>query len=192
MQQWSADGTRQERSGWRDQALSRRHRDWGFNCPAVDLDFLMVEYNVGKPVGLIEYKHYLAREPNLQHATYRALAELANLSKLPFLIGWYWPDIWAFKIRPVNAIAAQSFQHGEILTEREFVRRIYRMRRLVLTEYLESFLKNELPPDDDEPADAPRTPAPVVNGGSLGARPQIQSRSERHEGWPPNGDLFGK
>ena len=58
MKNYSVDGVRQERTNWRDQELSARHRTWGFNCPAVDLDFLMVEYNIGKPVGLIEYKHF--------------------------------------------------------------------------------------------------------------------------------------
>lgn len=148
MQHWSHDGTRQERTGWRDASLSARHREWGFNCPAVDLDFLMVEYNIGKPVGLIEYKHHLARSPNIQHATYRALAELANVSQLPFLIAFYWPDIWAFRTHPVNAIALNWFAHGELITEYEFVRRLYRMRRRVLTRELESILKQTLPEEE--------------------------------------------
>lgn len=33
--------TAQERTGWRDEEISARHRIWGVNCPAVDLDFLM-------------------------------------------------------------------------------------------------------------------------------------------------------
>ena len=44
---------RQERSGWRDMRLSERHRRWGWNCPAVDLDHLrslgipLVSHNMG-------------------------------------------------------------------------------------------------------------------------------------------------
>src|SRR5262245_54940974 len=98
---YSADGVRKERTGWRDAEISQRHRMWGFNCPAVDLDFLMVEYNIGKPVGLVEYKHYCAAFPNVQHATYRALAELADVAMLPFVIAFYWPAIWAFVVHPV-------------------------------------------------------------------------------------------
>jgi len=30
--------------------LSDRHRQWGDDCPMVDLDFLMCEYNHGVPV----------------------------------------------------------------------------------------------------------------------------------------------
>ncbi len=34
---------RQERTGWRDEKISQRHREWGYNCPAVDLDFEVVD-----------------------------------------------------------------------------------------------------------------------------------------------------
>ena len=88
---------RAERTEWRDLDLSKRHRAWGFNCPAVDLDFLMVEYNLGKAVAIVEYKHFRARWPNLQHPTYRALADLADnynglAGGLPFFVVFYWPE----------------------------------------------------------------------------------------------------
>jgi hypothetical protein len=40
-------------SCWRDEAISQRHRLWGFNCPAVDIDFLMIEYDQGKPAACV-------------------------------------------------------------------------------------------------------------------------------------------
>ncbi len=148
MQNWSPDNVRQERTGWRDGQISERHRHWGFNCPAVDLDFLVVEYNLGKPVGLIEYKHHRAWTPNLAHATYRALTALADgyREPLPFLVAFYWPDIWAFRILPVNDYAHEHFETGETLSEREFVRRLYKLRRLTLTRHLEGTLNTTLPP----------------------------------------------
>lgn len=148
MQHWSRDNVRQERTGWRDEAISSRHRVWGFNCPAVDLDFLVAEYNVGKPVALIEYKHHRAWVPQLQHATYRALADLADGyrdSPLPFLVVFYWPDIWAFRILPVNDAAHDHFHTGETLSERDFVSRLYRLRRLVLAHELADKLNDALP-----------------------------------------------
>lgn len=148
MQAWSPDGVRQERTGWRDAGISARHRLWGFNCPAVDLDFLVAEYNIGKPVGLIEYKHFRASPPLLKHATYRALSDLADGYRndpLPFLIAFYWPEIWAFKILPVNVSANNHFHAGEILCEREFVMRLYRLRRLVLAAHLADKLSVEFP-----------------------------------------------
>lgn len=144
---------RVERTGWRDAALSARHRLWGFNCPAVDLDFLMVEYNIGKPVGLVEYKHHRAWEPDLRHPTYRALTELANIAGLPFLLAFYWPDIWAFRVTPVNQAAQAQFTENETLTERQFVTRLYRMRALVVRETVLANLFDVMP--DDALADLP-------------------------------------
>ena len=148
MQSYSADGTRQERTGWRDEEISNRHREWGFNCPAVDLDFLVAEYNFGKPVALIEYKHNRARPPVLKHATYRALSALADgysERPLPFVVAFYWPEVWAFKITPVNQAAKESFADGEMLTEYDFVRRLYRLRRLTIASELEGKLSKQLP-----------------------------------------------
>lgn len=148
MQSYSLDGVRQERTGWRDEGISQRHRTWGFNCPAVDLDFLVAEYNIGKPVALVEYKHHRARTPTLDHATYRALSALADgyrETPLPFLVAFYWPDIWAFRITPVNQSAKSNFKNEEILSEYDFVRRLYRLRRLTLSRELEGKLNRETP-----------------------------------------------
>lgn len=148
----SHDGTRLERTGWRDAAISSRHREWGFNCPAVDLDFLVAEYNIGKPVALVEYKHHGAKTPVYDHPTYRALADLADNyapNPLPFIVAFYWPDVWAFRITPVNAVARSFFENGLLLTEREYVRVLYRLRRLTLSRELEAMLNNILPFNDE-------------------------------------------
>lgn len=67
-----------ERTGWRDQEISRRHRRWGFHCMATDVDFLLVEHHVGMPIALVEYKHWRARPVNLDHPSYLALVALAD------------------------------------------------------------------------------------------------------------------
>lgn len=144
---WRDDGVRAERTGWRDEAISARHREWGFNCPAVDLDFFVAEYNLGKPVALIEYKHFRARPPVLEHATYRAIIDLANNHRrgpLPFVIAFYWPEVWAFKTTPVNDAARRHFI-DDIYSERDFVRVLYRMRRIVLSRELEGKLNTAVP-----------------------------------------------
>ena len=41
----------------RDAWLSGRHRVWGSNVPAMDLDFILAEYDKCVPVALIDYKH---------------------------------------------------------------------------------------------------------------------------------------
>ena len=128
---------RQERTGWRCQAISERHREWGFNCPAVDLDFLMAEYNYGKPVALIEYKDRRARLPDIRHATYRALAALANgyaEGALPFIVAFYDPDAWWFRVIPVNQAAIEHYRHcmDDVLSEQRFVKSLYLMRKRTL------------------------------------------------------------
>ncbi len=146
-QTYSKDGVRLERTHWRDEKISSRHRMWGFNCPAVDLDFLMVEYNLGKPVGVIEYKHFKAKQPDIKHPTYRALIELADLAKLPFMIVFYWPECWAFKVYPVNRIAREQFKVGEEMTELEYVEKLYSMRMLVVDKNVMAQLFNIKPPN---------------------------------------------
>lgn len=142
------DNVREERTGWRDNEISARHRMWGFNCPCVDLDFLVAEYNVGKPVALVEYKHKGARDPILEHPTYRALKLLADGysgGALPFMIAFYRKDIWAFKVMPVNNESAKWFKVGEVVTEREYVSRLYKMRNLILKANVLPHLFNVLP-----------------------------------------------
>lgn len=126
-----------EVTGWRDERISRRHRAWGFNCPAVDLDFVMCEYNSAKPCALIEYKMHTIKDLNAGHATYRALADLAtNYSggPLPFLIAFYNPDVWSFRVKLLNDAARAHYAgcEGKTLTERQFVESLYKLRRRTL------------------------------------------------------------
>ena len=132
MKEW-----RTERTGWRDEELSRRHGAWGFNCPAVDLDFVMLEYNHGKPCALVEYKHVKARQVDLTHATYRALIALADGysdGPLPCFIARYNPADWSFVVTPLNDKARVHYSHcnGGVLTEQRFVRSLHLLRKGVL------------------------------------------------------------
>jgi len=139
---------RQERHGFRDERISKRHREWGVDCPCVDLDFPVIEFHLAKPVAVIEYKHAnaLARFPDFRHATYRGLSAFADNSNVPFAVVFYWPEIWAFRVYPVNAIAQQHFENPEDMCERDFVQRIYRLRRLVLAKALAGTLGDDMPP----------------------------------------------
>jgi hypothetical protein len=142
-----------ERSGWRDMELSGRHRIWGFNCPAVDLDFLMVEYNLGIAIAVVEYKHYLAPPQNFKHPTYRALGGLyvpsaTGFEQLPLLIARYWPENWSFAALPVNESARAWLAQGRWtpMTERQFVESLYKMRELAIDQRILQNLNNQLPP----------------------------------------------
>jgi len=127
-----------ERTGWRDAEISGRHRLWGFNCPAVDLDFVMMEYNHGKPCALVEYKHERAEPFNPRAANYRALVALANgyaPGALPCFVAVYDPADWTFIVHPLNDAARNHYCTSDAvyMSEREFVRELHLIRRAVLS-----------------------------------------------------------
>jgi len=145
--------TRPERTQWRDQKLSERHRKWGFNCPAIDIDFLMIEFHVGKPIAIVDYKRYTGSIKNLNQKSINAISILANNSNIPFFVVFYWDDIWAFQITAINNIAKNILQQhkidkNKILTEQQYVSFLYKLRNIKLTkeeEKLIKFLNNSLP-----------------------------------------------
>lgn len=145
---------RLERTGWRDEEISGRHRFWGFNCPAVDLDFLVVEYNLGKPVALIEYKFRTAGVtlPNFNHATYRALKLLADdrNKPLPFAVVFYRKPEWCFYPVPVNDAAREWFPSSKIYTERDYVTILYKMREREIEKEVLEKLSTALPEVKDK------------------------------------------
>lgn len=131
-------GVRAERSSWRCQAISERHRHWGYNCPAVDLDFVVAEYNHGKPVALVEYKEKNWNPANTSNATYNALKALADGyvdGPIPFLIAVYDADEWWFVPYPMNEAACRHYRHcnGVAISEQRFVRSLYLLRSKVLS-----------------------------------------------------------
>lgn len=145
--------TRPERTHWRDQKLSERHRAWGFNCPAIDIDFLMVEFHAGKPVAIIDYKRYTGSIKNLNQKSIDAISTLANNSNIPFFVVFYWDDVWAFRITAINNIAKNTLQQykideNKILTEQQYVYFLYKLRNIKLTKEEEELIKslnNRLP-----------------------------------------------
>lgn len=159
--------TAHERSGWRCEDISRRHREWGYNCPAVDLDFVVAEYNHGLPVALAEYKHERARF-STDHPTYNALRALADgfsvdgiPKPLPFFVARYCPRDWWFRVIPLNEPAMKHYAPGRRdLSEQRFVRSLYMLRKRVLDEHDERAigLLNTIPPGGSPEQIAPWVP----------------------------------
>lgn len=128
-----ATGVAIERSGFRCEDISRRHRFWGRHCPALDLDFVLLEYDLAKPIALIEYKLWNALPVDATRPNYQALINLAdNYSDdgLPCFVARYNPAKWTFVIEPLNTIAHTKFKgmNGRTLSEQEFVRILYWLR----------------------------------------------------------------
>ena len=139
-----------ERTGWRDQELSARHRKWGDRLYGVNVDFLMVEYYARRAVMMVDYKLHVARSSvDENSASHQALAWLADGKSTPFVICIYNLDIEEplFEVLPVNQTAKDYFGGPHILTE-DWVRCQHHLRGLAqdkeLKRVLES-LKNEAP-----------------------------------------------
>lgn len=118
----------EERTGWRDEALSRRHRLWGFNCPMVDIDFLVVEFDQARVCALVEYKNGFAPPQYASHPNYRALADLADRAKVALFACRYSSDFQTFRAVPLNAQAKRHLPQAQDLDERAWVALLYAVR----------------------------------------------------------------
>lgn len=120
---------RPERTQWRDGDISTRHRQYGWDCPAVDIDFLLLEYDTGKPSALVEYKRFGAQAVALNSPTYKAIRALADAANIPFLVVFYNPAAgWWYYAAPANAVAKQQIPARRYYSEREYVSLLYRLR----------------------------------------------------------------
>lgn len=117
-----------ERSGWRDEGLSRRHRTWGFDVPAVDIDFLMLEYDQKKAVALIEYKHENAASVSPSEPSIMAVRDLADLAGVYFFVVRYAGDFAWFRVRALNPKASGRYPSALHLTETQYVEFLHRLR----------------------------------------------------------------
>lgn len=117
-----------ERTGWRDARISERHQKWGWDCPAIDLDFLLIEYDKGQPSALVEYKHEKARYCDITEPSYQALIGLGTRAKLPVFVVRYTDDFSAWLVTPINSFAQHFLATSVIYNEREWVTFLYHIR----------------------------------------------------------------
>ena len=122
-----------ERTGWRDLALSQRHRLWGLGCPATDIDFLLIEYDPiikGRPVALLEFKHERAMPQYPSKPTIQALIQLGTNAGIPVFAVRYKSDWSNWKMIPLNQRARIHLPKRIDMTERELVTFLYGLRGL--------------------------------------------------------------
>jgi len=119
---------RPERTGFRDQRISERHRKWGWDCPAIDIDWLVIEYDTGEPVALVEYKHQDAMPQYRTHPTYKALIRLGDRVNIPVFSVRYADDFKWWKITPLNRVAKSFILVPVTTDEYGYVAFLYRLR----------------------------------------------------------------
>lgn len=133
-----------------DRMLSERHYEWGQDCPATDLDFMLCEYNHGISVAIVDYKHHTASLDKTHQRSFDAVTNLyhADGRQIPFFIALYWQEIWAFRVLPVNAAARQwAFDHSNgwtgwrDFTEQGYVRVLYKLRKDALSRGDERYIE---------------------------------------------------
>ena len=145
---WSAEGIRQESTGWRDQWISQRHRAWGWDCAATDIDGIgtqdvlkadtFLEYFHYQPVALFEYKTYGSLEQlgmDKVKRDHEPVKRLATMAGLPSFIVGYDAVAVQFQVHPTNE-HAENFSVGEwrfggiarTMTEVQYVGLLYRLR----------------------------------------------------------------
>lgn len=129
----------QERTGWRDERISRRHRKWGIGCTATDFDFLMLEYVKGEPSAIVEYKNEFAPVQYPTNPQYQALKKLGDKAEIPVLACRYSDDFQRYKIVPLNDCAKNFLPEREELDEISWVKLLYKIRGYDVTpDFLES------------------------------------------------------
>jgi hypothetical protein len=125
---------RPEKTGWRDRDLSLRHREWGYDAPFADFDWVCVEYDMHKVMGLFDYKNETAEWPPDQDrgkkATLDALRDMADKGHVPFFVvrykrpfSWFEPYCWSNV-----AHMGWSSYHGRRMSEFDYVTFVYKLR----------------------------------------------------------------
>ena len=117
-----------ERTGWRDERISMRHRKRGFDCPALDIDFLLLEYDHGLPSALAKFKHENVKSIHVGHPSIRALQVLANRGCIPFFLVRYADDFSWYYVTPGNDNARAFLAEPTKMPERDWVELLYRCR----------------------------------------------------------------
>ena len=94
----------------RDLTLCTLHRQWGYDVPATDIDFL--EYDNRNPNALVEYKKRdnWRTAPVDKDANLTALIRLGNRAQIPVFCVFYKPDHSMFRVIPVNTFGTDRQQ----------------------------------------------------------------------------------
>lgn len=118
-----------ERTGFRDERISRLHREFGYDYPAVDIDFLLVEYDEGIPVALIEHKHERFFDGRTLVPSFSAVRALADCAHIPFFVVIYSNDLSRFVVRAMNSIALRNLGKEVTLTRERYERFLRWLRK---------------------------------------------------------------
>lgn len=128
-----------------------RHRTvWGFDCPVVDLDWWVVEYDSELPVLVVDYKNWRAPWPPQTDSNAKALGSLhlPDGRPIPLMFVRYRRDPWTFVVLPGNRRASAlwpKWTNGFVMHERMYVGWLYKARGRELPDRVGERLSTGLP-----------------------------------------------
>ncbi len=131
---------RKERTGWRDESVSNWHRKLGYDCPATDLDFLLIEYDTATPKALVELKNEHYHHKNLNKATFDAIKNLADMARLPAFVVVYADDKSWWRVSPLNDEGRKWLEPKTTLSEKEYGAFLYKLRGRIIPKDIEDLL----------------------------------------------------
>jgi hypothetical protein len=88
----------------------------------------MLEYDRGKASALVEYKNEHATPQYANHPTYQAMIDLGNRAGLPVIACRYTDDFSKWRVVPLNNFAKTFIPERQELTEKEWVKLLYKIR----------------------------------------------------------------
>lgn len=146
------NGVKKERSGWRDEQLSRQHRTWGRDLTATNADaiysrettieegessvFVEIQ-NKNEPVLITDYKRMERKSVDWNSSALGCLQVIANRCQCAVTVVFYGYDpYWWFAVVPGNTIAALIYTKFAYLSEFEYVATLYQLRGLVMPSHI--------------------------------------------------------
>lgn len=130
-----------ERTNWRDEWISKKHREWGVACQATDIDWLVIEHDGPDIAGLIEYKDEHAKILTPDAIQYKVLQNLGDRAELPVFCVRYFKDDVKFEVTSINGLANKKVPTVKLMSEREYVRFLYKLRNINATDdFLSQFI----------------------------------------------------
>lgn len=116
-----------------DGPISDWHRDaLGYDMPAVDLDFLLVEYDRAIPCAVVDFKHSNTKAINYSHPSVRAVTELCSNQRrrpVPYFTVKYAEDCKMFQVFPMNGEATLFVgDQWQVMADEEFIEFQQRLR----------------------------------------------------------------
>lgn len=110
----------------------------------LDLDFVGLEFETGKPACLVEYKNEQAPLGDRKQLAYQALIELGDgyRTGIPVLAARYASDFSWFRVTPLNKKAKELVPRQTVMSEADWVALLFRIRGRQIPPLLLGTLQN--------------------------------------------------